>query len=70
MLCDDLVEELDAKFNGRVKLEKVDITQKENLKYLRLYRYDIPVCFLNGHFLCMNRLNTNLLEKKLEEIKK
>jgi hypothetical protein len=43
-----LVEELEMKFHGRFKLEIVDIKKKENLKYLRLYRLDIPVCFLNG----------------------
>lgn len=36
------------KFHGRFELEKIDITKKENLKFLRLYRLDIPVCFLNG----------------------
>lgn len=47
-LCDDLVEELEMKFHGRFELEKIDITKKENIKFLRLYRLDIPVCFLNG----------------------
>lgn len=47
-LCDDLVEELEMNFSGRFQLEKIDITKKENLKFLRLYRLDIPVCFLNG----------------------
>ena len=68
-LCDDLVEELEVKFNGRYKLEKIDITKKENLRFLRLYRLDIPVVFLNGQFLCMHKLNSNLLERKLREIK-
>lgn len=56
------------KFHGRFQLEKIDITRKENLKYLRLYRLDIPVCFLNGQFLCKHRLNSDLLEKRLCEI--
>lgn len=68
-LCDDLVEELEVKFNGRYELEKIDITKKENLRFLRLYRLDIPVLFLNGQFLCMHKLNSNLLERKLSEIK-
>lgn len=55
-------------FHGRFRLEKFDITKKENLKYLRLYRLDIPVCFLNGQFLCRNRLNVNLLERRLKEL--
>lgn len=44
-LCEDLLGEL-RPFEGRYKLEKVDITAKENLKYLRLYRLDIPVLHL------------------------
>lgn len=68
-LCDDLVEELEVNFHGRYQLMKVDITKRENLKYLQLYRLDIPVCFLNGQFLCMHRLNSDLLSKRLEVIK-
>lgn len=67
-LCDDLVEELELNFQGRYQLEKVDITRKENLKFLRLYRLDIPVCFLNGQYLCKHRLNNELLEKRLRKI--
>lgn len=67
-LCDDLVEELEMNFNGRYKLEKVDITRKENLRYLRLYRLEIPVCFLNGQYLCKHRLNSDLLDKRLKSI--
>uniref|UniRef100_A0AAG5DNW4 Acetyl-CoA acetyltransferase, mitochondrial n=1 Tax=Anopheles atroparvus TaxID=41427 RepID=A0AAG5DNW4_ANOAO len=67
-LCDDLVEQLEAQFSGRYRLEKIDITRKENIRFLRLYRYDIPVLFLNGQFLCMHRLNTDFLQKRLGEI--
>ncbi|XP_052862843.1 acetyl-CoA acetyltransferase, mitochondrial isoform X1 [Anopheles cruzii] len=67
-LCDDLVGQLEAQFAGRYRLEKVDITRKENVKYLRLYRVDIPVLFLNGQYLCMHRLNTGLLEQRLQEL--
>lgn len=67
-LCDELEEELQNKFYGRYELEKIDITKKENIKFLRLYRHDIPVCFLNGQFLCMHRLNADLLNRTLMEI--
>lgn len=67
-LCDDLVEELEMKFENRYELKRVDITLKENLNYLRLYRLDIPVCFLNGQFLCKHKLNCDLLERRLHEI--
>lgn len=66
-LCDELVNELSPN-STRFNLEKIDIKQKENLRYLRLYRYDIPVLHLNGQFLCMHRLNHELLEKRLKEI--
>lgn len=66
-LCDELVEELKP-FEGRFRLKKVDITKKENLKFLRIYRMDIPVLHLNGQFLCMHRLNRSLLEQRLNEI--
>lgn len=67
-LCDELVDELNRTFHGRFQLKKVDITHRGNLKYLRLYRYDIPVLYLNGQFLCMHRLNSELLNAKLTEI--
>lgn len=67
-LCDELVEELNKTFHGRFQLTKVNITHKGNLKYLRLYRYDIPVLHLNGQFLCMHRLNSELLHTKLQAI--
>ncbi|XP_055855657.1 acetyl-CoA acetyltransferase, mitochondrial isoform X1 [Episyrphus balteatus] len=68
-LCDELVDELEAHFNGEYELEKVYITDKENLKYLRLYKYDIPVIFLNGQYLCKHRLNKELLRNKLSELR-
>lgn len=68
-LCDDLVMELYCNFEGEFELEKVDITEKGNLKFLRLYRNDIPVVFLNGQYLCMHRLDHGLLRRKLDEIK-
>lgn len=55
-------------YKDRIVIEKVDITEKENLNWLRLYRHDIPVLFLNGQFLCMHRLNVDLLDKRLREI--
>lgn len=61
------MHELNAQFAGRFELDVVDIATKENLKWLRLYRLDIPVLFLNGQFLCMHRLNGDLLHRKLSE---
>ncbi|CAF4851269.1 unnamed protein product [Pieris macdunnoughi] len=66
-LCDIVMDELES-FMHRIKIEKIYITEKENVRWLRLYRHDIPVLFLNGTFLCMHRLNRDLLERRLQRI--
>lgn len=66
-LCDELVAEL-RPFMHRLHFEKVDITQPENREYFKRYRYDIPVLHLNGEFLCMHRLDAELLGAKLVEL--
>ncbi|XP_041979796.1 acetyl-CoA acetyltransferase, mitochondrial isoform X2 [Aricia agestis] len=66
-LCDIVMEELEP-YKNRLEIRKVDITLKENLRWLRLYRLDIPVLFLNGRFLCMHRLNHDVLERRLLRI--
>ncbi|XP_030377892.1 uncharacterized protein LOC115626628 [Scaptodrosophila lebanonensis] len=68
-LCDELVEQLEQHFAGEYILQKVYIDRKENVRFLRLFRYDIPVLFLNGQFLCMHRLNENLLRERLAQLK-
>lgn len=66
-LCDELKAELES-YLPRVNFETVDISKKENLRYLRLYRYEIPVLFLNGYYLCKHRLDRRLLEDRLNKI--
>ncbi|CAH0719912.1 unnamed protein product, partial [Brenthis ino] len=66
-LCDIVMEELEP-YKNKLIIEKIDITQKENLRWLRLYRLDIPVLFLNGKFLCMHKLNHDILKRRLREI--
>ncbi|KAL7738724.1 hypothetical protein ACLKA6_001060 [Drosophila palustris] len=68
-LCDDLVAQLERNFAGEFELKKVFIDRKENVRYLRLFRHDIPVLFLNGQFLCMHRLNEEVLRERLVAIK-
>ncbi|TDG44867.1 hypothetical protein AWZ03_008675 [Drosophila navojoa] len=68
-LCDDLVQKLEQNFAGEFKLKKVFIDRKENVRYLRLFRYDIPVLFLNGQFLCMHSLNEPVLRERLNALK-
>lgn len=66
-LCDIVMEDLKP-YRDRIVIQKVDITEKENLRWLRLYRLDIPVLFLNGQYLCMHKLDKHLLEKRLHLI--
>ncbi|KAG5900531.1 hypothetical protein JTB14_022838 [Gonioctena quinquepunctata] len=66
-LCDELREEL-VPYLHRVEFNTMDISQKENLRYLRLYRYEIPVVFLNGQYLCKHKLDVQLLEERLRAI--
>lgn len=68
-LCDEIKLELQP-YLSRCNLETVDITRKENVRWLRLYRYEIPVLFFNGQYLCKHRLDINLLEQRLTECEK
>jgi len=52
-------------FMHRLKLKQVDIEAPENVRFKELYQYEIPVLFLEGHFLCKNRLNVALLDRRL-----
>lgn len=67
-MCDELVQRLEQEFPGQYRLEKVHIDRKENVRFLRLFRHDIPVLFLNGQFLCMHRLNEDALRERLQTL--
>jgi len=67
-LCDILKNELHLRFAGRYQLEEVDITAQGNERYFKLYRYDIPVVFLEGQYLCKHRLDADLLERRFDEL--
>ncbi|KOX74160.1 Acetyl-CoA acetyltransferase, mitochondrial [Melipona quadrifasciata] len=66
-LCDILKNELRLRFSGRYQLQEIDITAHGNERYLKLYKYEIPVLFLERQFLCKHRLDSELLERKLQE---
>ncbi|KAH8240940.1 hypothetical protein KR026_008391, partial [Drosophila bipectinata] len=68
-LCDELVDSLETNFGGQYRLEKVYIDRKENVRYLRLFRHDIPVLFMNGQFLCMHRLNKEAMRESLKGLR-
>ncbi|CAG4935945.1 unnamed protein product [Parnassius apollo] len=66
-LCDIVMDELEP-FKDRLTIHKVYITEKDNVRWLKLYCHDIPVLFLNGKFLCMHKLDKHLLERRLKII--
>jgi glutaredoxin len=63
-LCDTLKLEL-APFMHRVQLKQVDIEMAENVRFKELYQCEIPVLFLEGQYLCKNRLDVATLERRL-----
>ncbi|XP_048026565.1 glutaredoxin-like protein C5orf63 homolog isoform X3 [Megalobrama amblycephala] len=65
-LCDEAKEELEP-YKHRFELLEVDITLPENRVWFDRYRYDIPVFHLNGQFLMMHRVNSTLLERRLDK---
>ncbi|XP_012151447.1 acetyl-CoA acetyltransferase 1 isoform X2 [Megachile rotundata] len=67
-LCDILKDELVLRFSGRYRLQEVNITAPENERFFKLYKYEIPVLFLEGQFLCKHRLDSDLLEKRLQDL--
>ncbi|CAG5093969.1 Similar to acat1-a: Acetyl-CoA acetyltransferase A [Cotesia congregata] len=65
-LCDVLKAELEAQFHGCYVLEQVDISSPGNEGLFELYRYQIPVLFFEGHYLCKHRLDVELLRKRFD----
>uniref|UniRef100_A0ABD2WKZ8 Glutaredoxin-like protein n=1 Tax=Trichogramma kaykai TaxID=54128 RepID=A0ABD2WKZ8_9HYME len=68
-LCDVMKEELKTKFDGCYQLETVDIKASGNEHLFNLYKYEIPVLFLEGRYLCKHRLDAELLSRRLLEYK-
>ncbi|KAF5295943.1 hypothetical protein FQA39_LY12715 [Lamprigera yunnana] len=66
-LCDIMKLKL-APYLENSHLELVDITKQENVRWLRLYRYEIPVLFLNGKYVCKHSLNETVLKEMLKDI--
>lgn len=63
-LCDELKYDLEP-FLGELELTSVDITASGNERWNKLYRYEIPVLFLEGHYLCKHRLDKNTLQQRM-----
>lgn len=69
-LCDVLKDELKARFAGRYRLVSVDIAATGNEAFYQLYKYDIPVLFIEGQYLCKHRLDVELLDRRLCELER
>ncbi|XP_068203391.1 acetyl-CoA acetyltransferase, mitochondrial [Palaemon carinicauda] len=67
-LCDVALEVLEP-LKGQFTLEKVNITEPQNERWLRLYGYEIPVFHFEGQFLMKHRADLSLLQRKIEEFK-
>lgn len=65
-LCDEAKDQLRPHWH-RFQFVEVDITLPENEKWFELYRYEIPVFYLDEKFLCKNRIDLDKLEEKLGE---
>jgi hypothetical protein len=50
---------------AQVHLETVDITLPEHENWFNRFRYEIPVFYLDGKFLCKNRIDLDLFDQKL-----
>lgn len=68
-LCEELKEEL-YPFKHRFVLEEIDITLAENKRWKKLYKYEIPVLFLENQFICKHKLNKDTLERNLIELER
>ncbi|KAL1457842.1 hypothetical protein WDU94_008032 [Cyamophila willieti] len=64
-LCDELKLEL-APYLERVHLEDVYLTPESY--WYKLYRYEIPVLFLGGRFVCRNKFDSRVFQKILQDI--
>ncbi|XP_076549095.1 acetyl-CoA acetyltransferase 1 isoform X1 [Osmia lignaria lignaria] len=67
-LCDILKDQLRLLFSNRYQLQEIDITSPGNERFLNLYKYEIPVLFLEGQYLCKHRLDAELLERRLHDL--
>lgn len=64
-LCDELKLELEP-YLDQVHLEQVFLTPESY--WYKLYRYEIPVLFLGGRYVCRNKFNVRLFERMLKSI--
>ncbi|KAG8276178.1 Acetyl-CoA acetyltransferase, mitochondrial [Homalodisca vitripennis] len=66
-LCEELKQDL-SPYLSRLTVVSVDISQPQNAHLRALYRYEIPVLFLEGQYVCKHRLDRDALERLLYQL--
>ena len=57
-------------YSERIVLKEVDILEKGNEELFDLYRYEIPVFFLERKFISKNRIDLAKLDQELNNLEK
>ncbi len=69
-LCDEAKHTIETELSEPLKrmlvLEEVDITEDGNEELFDRWRYEIPVFYLDGKYLCRNRIDMVKLRARLE----
>ena len=65
-LCDEAKMIINKEFPN-VKIEEVYITDAGNEDLYDRWKWEIPVFYLDGKFLCKNRIDLELLKQKIKE---
>ena len=64
-LCDESKKIINKEFPN-VKIEEVYITDAGNEDLYDRWKWEIPVFYLDGKFLCKNRIDLELLKQKIK----
>ena len=70
-LCEEAVHILFSapnSYNQRLILKEVDILEEGNEELFDLYRYEIPVFFLEKKFISKNKIDLCKLEQELQKL--
>ena len=70
-LCEEAVQILFSapnSYNQRLILKEVDILEEGNEELFDLYRYEIPVFFLEKKFISKNKIDLCKLEQELQKL--
>ena len=70
-LCEEAVQILFSapnSYNERLILKEIDILEEGNEELFDLYRYEIPVFFLEKKFISKNKIDLSKLEQELQKL--